>query len=151
MRVLLKRLRDDAVVPKHGSDLAAGYDLYACIDEPVVIEPHKTVLIPTGWAIKPPAGYYIAVVARSGLAVKEGLRLANCYAVCDEDYRGEYFVPLHNDSKLPRTIHKNERIAQMLLKQYDLCEFEVVTELDETERGTGGFGSTGTLDMESVD
>ena len=100
-------------------------------------------MIPIGWAIKPPEGYYIAIVARSGLAVNRGLRLANCYAVCDEDYRGEYFIPLHNDSGLVQYVYPGDRIAQMLLKQYNVCEFEVVSDLGETGRGSGAFGSTG--------
>ena len=143
MKVQMKRLNPDAIIPTHGTDKSAGYDIYACINEPVAIPPHSTVLIPTGFAIKPPEGYYIALVARSGLATKRGLRLANCYAVCDEDYRGESKVPIQNDTEKKQTIAPQERIAQMLLKEYNLCEFEVVEELDDTERGTGGFGSTG--------
>lgn len=143
MNIKIKKLNDNATLPTHGSSGAAGYDLYACIDNDVIIEPHTTVMIPTGLAMALPEGYYVAIVARSGLATKQGLRLANCYAVCDEDYRGEYFIPLHNDSNEARTIHNGDRIAQMLLKKYEICEFEQVDELDETQRGTGGFGSTG--------
>ena len=144
VQLKIKLLNKNATIPTHGSEKAAGYDLYACIDNDVIIEPHATAMIPTGLAMALPEGYYVAIVARSGLATKQGLRLANCYAVCDEDYRGEYFIPLHNDSNEARTIHNGDRIAQMLLQKYETCEFEQVNELDETERGEGGFGSTGT-------
>ena len=144
VQLKIKLLNKNATIPTHGSEKAAGYDLYACIDNEIIIEPHTTAMIPTGLAMALPEGYYVAIVARSGLATKQGLRLANCYAVCDEDYRGEYFIPLHNDSNEARTIHSGDRIAQMLLQKYETCEFEQVDELDETQRGTGGFGSTGT-------
>lgn len=144
MKIKLKKLKEGAIVPTHGTDLSAGYDIYACVDKPVRIVSGETVLIPTGWAMKPPEGYYVALVPRSGLATKYGIRLANCYAVCDEDYRGEYMIPLHNDGPDIFTVHNGERIAQMLLKQYNTCEFEIVPELDKTGRGEGGFGSTGT-------
>lgn len=143
MKVQIKKLRPEAIIPTHGTEKSAGYDIYACIVNPLRINPHETVLIPTGLSIKPPEGYYVAIVARSGLACKQGLRPANCYGICDEDYRGEYMVALHNDSEEVRIIHPNDRIAQMLFKQYSICEFEEVEELDDTERGTGGFGSTG--------
>lgn len=140
----IKLLDKNATIPTRGSKGSAGYDIYACINNDIIIEPHTTVMIPTGLAMALPEGYYVAIVARSGLATKQGLRLANCYAVCDEDYRGEYFIPLHNDSNETRTIHNGDRIAQMLLQKYEVCEFEQVNELDETERSEGGFGSTGT-------
>ena len=143
MQIKAQKLNPQAILPKNGSRLAAGYDVYACLSEDTVIQPGETKLIPTGFAFQPPEGFYFAVVARSGLAVKQGLRLANCYAVCDEDYRGEYFVPLYNDSTEPRTIKHGDRIAQLLLKRYYTCEFELVDKLDDTERGSGGFGSTG--------
>ena len=143
MTIKLKRLNPNAVVLTQGTDKSAGYDLYACIPQTYVISPHKTVLVPIGWAMEPPKGYYIAIVARSGLSVKKGLRPSNCYAVIDEDYRGEIKIPLHNDTNDDKIIAPNERIAQMLLKEYNVCEFVEVDELNETERGNGGFGSTG--------
>ena len=111
VQLKIKLLNKNATIPTHGSEKAAGYDLYACIDNEIIIEPHTTAMIPTGLAMALPEGYYVAIVARSGLATKQGLRLANCYAVCDEDYRGEYFIPLHNDSNEARTIHSGDRIA----------------------------------------
>ena len=141
--VKLKRLDEGAKTPTHGSVFAAGYDLYACLKEDVMIAPHETKMISTGWAMQPPTGYYIAIVARSGLATKQGLRPANCYGACDEDYRGEVFVTLHNDSEVERVIHSGDRIAQMMLRHYTLCEFREANELDTTKRGANGFGSTG--------
>lgn len=142
--VEIKRLREGAVIPTYGSAQAACCDLYACIDAPIMVNPHETVMIGTGLAIKPPAGHYGAIYARSGMATKKGLRPANCVGICDEDYRGEYIVALHNDCDIFRTIEPGDRIAQLMFvpyQQFTLCEVE---ELDETERGAGGFGSTGT-------
>lgn len=144
MLVKIKKLDPKATIPTCGSTLSAGYDVYACLPEDISIPPHQTKVISTGLAIEPPSGYYFALVARSGLATKQGLRLANCYAVCDEDYRGEYKVPLYNDSDTPRKIKSGDRIAQMILTAYHTCEFSEVDELSDTSRGTGGFGSTGT-------
>lgn len=143
MKVQIKKLNPNATIPTHGSEQAAGYDMFACLSEDVYIAPGRVAKIPTGLAIKPPAGYYIALVARSGLATKQGLRLANSVGICDEDYRGEYIIALYNDSSETRVVKHGDRIAQMLLKQYTFCEFEEVDELDDTARGTGGFGSTG--------
>ena len=143
MLIKIKKLRPDAVIPTCGSDKSAGYDLYACEDVEIMIPPHTTTLIHTGLSIQPPEGYYFAIVARSGLATKQGLRPANCYGVCDEDYRGEYMVALHNDTDASRVIKPGERVAQLLLMQYYKCDFEEVSELDDTARGEGGFGSTG--------
>lgn len=145
LRVKIKKLYEDAKIPTKGSEKAAAYDVYAhLIGQPVVsIPPHKTVKIGTGVAMALPEGYFMGVYARSGLATKEGLRPANCVGVCDEDYRGEYIVAIHNDSDEERTIYHGDRIGQIILqKRYDV-EFEEVDELDETARGEGGFGSTG--------
>lgn len=141
--VEIKRLREGAVIPTYGSAQAACCDLYACIDAPIMVNPHETVMIGTGLAIKPPVGHYGAIYARSGMATKKGLRPANCVGICDEDYRGEYIVALHNDCDVFRTVEPGDRIAQLMFvpyQQFTLCEVE---ELDETERGAGGFGSTG--------
>lgn len=143
MIIKAKKLRDGAVIPTRGSASAAGYDLRACLDAPVVIPPRSTAMVPTGLSIAVPEGYFGAVFARSGLASKQGLRPANCVGVCDSDYRGEYTVALHNDSDLPREIRNGDRIAQLVVIPYLPLEFEEVTELDETARGAGGFGSTG--------
>lgn len=145
MRIPVKKLNTEAILPVKGSEKAAAYDVYACIPEGTVnIKPHETVKVSTGLSMAPPEGYFVGVYARSGLSTKEGLRPSNCVGVCDEDYRGPYIVALHNDSEIERIVHHGDRIAQIILqKRYDM-EFEEVDALDETERGAGGFGSTGT-------
>lgn len=143
MKVEVKKLRENATIPTRGSQQAAGYDLYACIDEAVTIKPHTTEKIGTGLAFAVPDGYFGAIFARSGLASKQGLRPANCVGVADSDYRGEYIVALHNDTDEDRTIKPQERIAQLVVMPYLSVEFEEMDELSQTERGAGGFGSTG--------
>jgi len=143
MQIKIKKLRENAIIPTRGSASAAGYDLYACIDGPVTVAPHTTSMIGTGLSIAVPEGYFGAVFARSGLASKQSLRPANCVGVCDSDYRGEYTVALHNDGEVERVIENGDRIAQLVVIPYLSVEFDVVDELDETERGAGGFGSTG--------
>ena len=143
MEVKVKKLRDNALIPTKGSDKSAGYDLYACIDEPTMIHPHETVKIGTGLVIQPPEGYFGAIFARSGLATKNGLRPANCVGVCDEDYIGEYIVALHNDCNYKKVISSGDRIAQLVFLPYYNVSFYEVNELGETERRSGGFGSTG--------
>lgn len=142
MTAKIVKLRENAHIPIQGSDKAAGYDLYSCIT--TTIYPGSTNLIPTGLAIQPPEGYCAKIYARSGLALKKGLRPANCVGVCDEDYTGEYMVALHNDSDKNWTIDEGERIAQLIFEKYYSVKFEEVNSLDETKRGSGGFGSTGT-------
>ena len=140
----IKRLHPKAIVPTTGSDYAAGYDLYAAIDEEITIPPAATVLIGTGWAMEVPLGYFGAIFARSGLASKEGLRPANCVGVVDSDYRGEVKVALHNDSTVDRVVTPGERIAQFIvLNYYKIYNFVEQDELEQTARGVGGFGSTG--------
>ena len=144
MELQVKKLRPDAILPTRGSAQAAGDDLYACLDgEELEIPPHATVRVPTGLCIAVPAGYFAAVFARSGLATREGLRPANCVGVCDSDYRGEYLIMLHNDTDRPRRIRGGDRVAQMVVLPYLPVTFREVEELSETERGQGGFGSTG--------
>lgn len=143
MEVKIRKLRNNAIIPTRGSDEAAGYDLYACCDDVIVIEPHKTIKIGTGLAIQPPEGYFGAIVARSGLATKYGLRPSNCIGVCDQDYLGEYIVALHNDTDHPQVINPTDRIAQLIFLPYQNIDFYEVNELDNTERGNNGFGSTG--------
>lgn len=143
MQINIKKLKENAVIPTSGSKYAAGYDLYACIDEPITIEPHTTVKVGTGLAMEIPEGYFGAVYARSGLATKQGLRPANAVGVCDADYRGEYIVALHNDSTEARIIEPNERIAQLVVIPFLPLDFNEVDELSDTARGEGGFGSTG--------
>ena len=143
MRINIKRLTDTAIIPTRQYEGDAGYDLYADVQKPVTIEPHTTEFIHTGIAIEVPDGYFGAVFARSGLASKQGLRPANCVGVCDSRYRGEYMVALHNDCISARTVSPGDRIAQLVVMPYLNVEFNEVNELASTERGDGGFGSTG--------
>ena len=139
-----KKLNENAVTPTRGSMQAAGWDLYACIDKEYWIAPHETIKIGTGIALAIPDGYYGAIYARSGLATKQGLRPANAVGVIDSDYRGEIIVALHNDSENLQCVVPAERIAQLVICPYAFVyEWEEVNELDETDRGEGGFGSTG--------
>lgn len=137
------KLNNYAQEPTRGSSAAAGYDLYAAIEEAITIPPHSTIKIGTGLAFALPDSTFAAIFARSGLATKQGLRPANCVGVCDSDYRGEYIVALHNDTNHEQVINPKDRIAQMILMPYIPMLFKEVESLDETERGKGGFGSTG--------
>lgn len=143
MEINITRLTDTAKLPDRGSEYAAGYDLFADITEDVVIAPHETKMIGTGLAMEIPVGYWGGVFARSGLSAKEGLRPANCTGVVDSDYRGEVKVALHNDSEVSRTITPAEKIAQLVVVPFLAVTFNEVSELSETVRGEGGFGSTG--------
>lgn len=144
MKVNIKRLNENAVMPSYGSAYAAGADLYACINESKTIEAGQTVMIPTGIAMEIPEGYVGLVYARSGLACKKGLAPANKVGVIDADYRGEIMVALHNHSTEGVTIDAKERIAQIVIAPFLTAEYEEVAELSDTVRGEGGFGSTGT-------
>jgi dUTP pyrophosphatase len=144
MNINIKLLNENAKVPTRGSKYAAGYDLYSATTEDTDIAPHSTVKIGTGISVELPDNTFGAIFARSGLATKKGLRPANCVGVCDSDYRGEYVVPIHNDTDELMTISAGERIAQLIVIPYIPVEFNVVEELNETERGDSGFGSTGT-------
>lgn len=142
--VFIKRVRPNAKLPVYGTEFSAGADLCACLDAPVTLAPNETRLIPIGIAAELPEGYVGLVFARSGLATKRGLAPANKVGVIDSDYRGEFFVPLHNQSGEPQTLEHGERIAQMILMPYLAAEFLETETLSDTARGTGGFGSTGT-------
>jgi deoxyuridine 5''-triphosphate nucleotidohydrolase (dut) len=141
--IRIKKLCEEAIVPTYGSDYAAGADLYACLDETVEIKPGETYLVKTGIAMEIPEGYAGLIYARSGLATKKGLAPANKVGVVDSDYRGEIMVSLHNHSSEPQSIIPGERIAQMVITPFIQGLFNVVGELSDTARGTGGFGSTG--------
>lgn len=145
MEINIKLLNENAKVPTRGSEYAAGYDLYAATDYDIEIAPHSTVKIGTGISVELPNGTFGAIFARSGLATKKGLRPANCVGVCDSDYRGEYIVPMHNDTDEVMTIASGERIAQLIVMPFVGIEFNIVNELTETKRGDGGFGSTGSI------
>lgn len=143
VQVNIKKINDKAIIPTYGSDHAAGADLYACLEEPVRIESGDTYLVKTGIAMELPEGYAGLIYARSGLATKKGLAPANKVGVVDSDYRGEVMVSLHNHSKEAQVIEPGERIAQMVITPYIQGLYNVVEELSDTERGSGGFGSTG--------
>ncbi len=140
----IKLLNDFAKVPTKGSKDAAGYDLYAATDCDIVIKPHSTVKIDTGIAIELPKYTFGAIFARSGLATKKGLRPSNCVGVIDADYRGPIIVALHNDMDAPRFVEAGERIAQLIVIPFLPIDFNIVDELSDTDRGSGGFGSSGT-------
>lgn len=123
--------------------IAAGYDLYADLAEPITIHPHTTAMISTGIAVEIPEGYFGGIFARSGLAAREMLRPGNCVGVVDSDYRNEIKVALHSDGEEDRVIEPGERIAQLVIIPFLSVEFRETEKLGETERGMGGFGSTG--------
>lgn len=137
----IKKLNETATIPTYGSASAAGADLYAC--EAVTIAAGETVLVHTGIAMAIPDGYVGLIYARSGLATKRGLAPANKVGVIDSDYRGEIMVALHNHGKTEQTVEAGERIAQIVFTPYVAASFSLVEELDTTDRGAGGFGSTG--------
>lgn len=145
MEIKIKKLYKEVLTPSHGSEYAAGYDLYAYLGgyDECTIEPHQTFKIGTGIAMEIPEGYFGALFARSGLASKKGLRPANCVGVVDSDYRGEIRVAVHNDTDEPQKFYNNERIAQLVVIPCLSVKFTEVDTLSETERGSGGFGSTG--------
>lgn len=143
MNVSVKMLRAGAHIPTYGSAQAAGADLYACLEAPVTIQPGQTAFIPTGIALEVPQGCAGLVYARSGLACKRGLAPANKVGVVDSDYRGEIIVVLHNHGAVPQTIENGERIAQFVITPVLTPAYTEVEELTETDRASGGFGSTG--------
>ncbi len=140
----VKKLRNNAVIPKRATPGSAGMDLYACIDEEIPLVPGKLAVIPTGIAIELPSKNYMAnIYARSGLGVKHGICLSNGVGVIDSDYRGEVCVGLCNVSDKEYTVTPGERIAQLVIAPVSIMEVEEVQSLDDTQRGAGGFGSTG--------
>ena len=143
MDLKIKKLAENAVIPAYGSEYAAGADLYSCEGE-LTFAPGETKMVHTGLAMQIPVGYVGLVYARSGIASKRGLAPANKVGVVDSDYRGEVMVALHNHSSEPQTIAAGERIAQMVIAPYLTVNYVETDTLDDTDRGTGGFGSTGT-------
>ena len=140
----IKRLREGAIFPTYATANSAGADLYACPEGPVTLRPHETVMIPLGYSVAIPEGWVGLIFARSGLASKRDLAPANKVGVVDADYRGEWWIPLHNHGSEPRTVEPGERIAQLVIVPCMTAAFFEVEDLDKTERGAGGFGSTGT-------
>jgi len=144
VKALSSKIGKEIPAPFYASAGAAAMDLHACIDESVVIPAGGRKLIPTGIAIALPGADYVALIfARSGLGVKFGVAPANCVGVIDSDYRGEIMVGLQNSGSDDYTVHPADRIAQMMITPVVQAEVSMVDELDETQRGTGGFGSTG--------
>ena len=143
MKLNVKKLDEKAILPTYGSACAAGADLYALSDGAIEIKSGETTLVHTGIAMQIPDGYVGLIYARSGLATKRGLAPANKVGVIDSDYRGEIMVALHNHSAVTQTVENGERIAQIVIAPYLTVDFCETDTLDETERGAGGFGSTG--------
>lgn len=143
MEIKIKKIKENAIIPTKGSDGSAGYDLYACIDDDVLIKPHETTMIGTGISVELPDNTFGAIFPRSGIATKYGLAPANKVGVCDSDYRGEYMVALHNHSNITQIVKPFDRIAQLIILPYINVDFVESNLLSETERGENGFGSTG--------
>ena len=139
----IMKMRENAIIPKRATEGSAGIDLCACIDEDITINPGDIVKIPTGIACSVPKSCVSLLFARSGLSTKHGIGLANSVGVIDSDYRGEIIAALINNGKEPYTITKNERIAQLCVMPVYCLPIELCDSLDETDRGAGGFGSTG--------
>ncbi len=142
-KIPVKKLRQGAILPTYGTAYSAGADLYACLEESVTIEPGKTVMIPTGLSMELPVGFVGLIYARSSMGVKRGLAPANKVGVIDSDYRGEFMVALHNHGELSQTVENGERIAQLVIAPVFTPGFTEVETLSDTQRGAGGFGSTG--------
>ncbi len=143
VKVNLKKLNKNAIIPTRGSVSSAGYDLYACIGDSVEIKPGETVKIPTGLAIEIPEGYVGLIFARSGLSINKNIAPANKVGVCDSDYRGEYIVALKNGGDSTYIVKNKDRVAQLVVVPFLDVEFKEVENLTETKRGGNGFGSTG--------
>ncbi len=141
--IRVKILKKGAKLPTYGTAEAAGADLYACIPEPITIQPGESAFVPTGIALEVPKGCAGLIYARSGLACKRGLAPANKVGVVDSDYRGEITVVLYNHGNVPQTIENGERIAQFIITPVLTPAYAIAEELSDTERNTGGFGSTG--------
>ena len=141
--IRVKKLHPEAILPTYGTEEAAGADLYACLEEPVTIQPGQSAFIPTGLALEVPKGCSGLIYARSGMACKRGLAPANKVGVIDSDYRGEIRVVLLNHSGQAQTVQPGERIAQMIITPVLTPAYTETEDLTDTDRGTGGFGSTG--------
>ena len=143
MKLDVVKLRDDAMLPEYQTAGAAGADLHACIDGPIVLQPLERRMIPTGLAMSIPGGFEVQIRARSGMSIKHGITMVNGIGTIDADYRGEVGVLLINLSQESFTIEPGMRIAQMVVARYETVGWNVVEVLDETARGAGGYGSSG--------
>lgn len=141
--IKFKKLSENAVIPSYGTEYSAGADLYSSMED-VTINPNETVFINTDISIEIPVGLVGLIYARSGMACKKGVAPANKVGVIDSDYRGEIMVALYNHSNQAVTIAKGDRVAQLVIAPYIKANFQEVDELEDTVRGEGGFGSTGT-------
>ena len=141
--IRVKKLRSEATIPTYGSAAAAGADLYACLEKEVTIPAGKTIFIPTGLAMEIPSGCAGLIYARSSMGSKRGLAPANKVGVIDSDYRGQVMVALHNHSQEDQVVNPGERVAQLIITPVFTPGFREVDDLSETDRGSGGFGSTG--------
>lgn len=143
MKTAVIKLKESAIMPQYQTTGAAGADIHACIDEPVTMQPMERRMVPTGLAMAIPEGFEVQIRARSGLSIKHGITMVNGVGTIDADYRGEVGVLLINLGQEAFTIEPGMRIAQMVVAKYETVEWDEVTKLDETERGAGGYGSTG--------
>ena len=143
MKVRIKKIAEDVILPQYETPGAAGFDFHAYIKEPYVLKVNKRYAVPTGLIFEIPEGYELQIRARSGLAARNGITMMNGVGTIDSDYRGEVKVILINHSDVPFVINDGDRIAQMVIARHETASFEIVTSLDETDRGQGGFGSTG--------
>lgn len=143
MKIKVIKLRDPARLPQTATSGSAGADIYACVDGEITVAPGERAMIYTGIAVEIPKGYGGFMFPRSSLAVKYGVSLPNCVGVIDSDYRGELCVPVINHGSEPYTVRNGDRIAQMIILETPAVEYELAEELSDTERGSGGFGSTG--------
>ena len=143
MNIQITRVHRDALLPQYQTAGAAGADVHACLDEPVTLQPMERRLIPTGLAVAIPRGYEAQIRARSGLSIKHGITMVNGVGMIDADYRGEFGVLVINLGQEAFTIEHGMRIAQMVIARHERAEWIEVDKLDETERGEGGYGSTG--------
>ena len=144
LKVKIKKLRKNAILPEYQTKYSAGMDLHACIDETVIIKSMERTLIPTGLSIELPIGYESQIRSRSGLSLKNGIAMANGVGTIESDYRGEYGVILINYGKDDFHVQPGMRVAQLTISKYEHVDWQEVDKLSKTKRGEGGFGSTGT-------
>lgn len=143
LNIKIKKLNPRAKLPTYQTEHSAGMDLYACLDNPIIIKPFQRVIVPTGLSIELPFGYESRIHSRSGLAYRDGICMANGTGIIDADYRGEYGILLYNISDKDFEVEHGARIAQLVVSKYEHVIWQEIEELSETDRGTGGFGSTG--------
>jgi dUTP pyrophosphatase len=143
MKIEVKKLRPNAVLPQYQTKHSAGMDLHACVEEPMILKPNERFAVPTGISVSIPTGYEMQIRGRSSLALKNGVSVANGVGTIDADYRGEIHAILINKGENDFVINPGDRVAQAIISKYEKVQWQEVKELDETTRGTGGFGSTG--------